>query len=159
MVHMEDHRETIEKIREFNRFYTVLLGFLDRNYLDSEYSVTETRILFELKQNHQMSANRLIGMLRLDKSYISRLIRNFERRGLVTRDPSPDDGRALLIQLTPKGLTETDRLIDMTDRQISKLIGTLPTEGRRSLCEAMETIMESLCGCTAMQEGSHEDGD
>ena len=75
---MEDKERVITQIREFNRFYTVLLEFLNRNYLDSGYSITETRILFELKQNCQMSANRLIEMLHLDKSYISRLIRNFE---------------------------------------------------------------------------------
>ena len=46
---MTNKQETINQIREFNRFYTVLFGFLNRNYLDSNYSVTETRILFELR--------------------------------------------------------------------------------------------------------------
>lgn len=156
---MKDQRENIEKIREFNRFYTVLLGFLDRNYLDSGYSVTETRLLFELKQNRRMSANQLIELLLLDKSYISRLIRNFEQRGLVTRSPSPDDRRALLIQLTPKGLCETERLIGMTDRRISALIGPLPPETTLSLCEAMETIMECFRGHITLEEEQHENGD
>ena len=66
---MDNRKETIDQIREFNRFYTVLLGFLNRNYLNTEYSVTETRILFELKQNRQMMANDLTDILHLDKSY------------------------------------------------------------------------------------------
>lgn len=104
---MEDRQKTIHEIREFNRFYTVLSGFLNRNYLDSGYSVTETRILFELKQNGQMTANRLITMLRLDKSYVSRLIRNFEQKCIITRETDPEDRRTLIIRLTPRGRLET----------------------------------------------------
>ncbi len=60
---MEDKQETINQIREFNRFYTVLPGFLNQDYLQSGYSVTETRILFEIYRNRQISASTLIGML------------------------------------------------------------------------------------------------
>lgn len=154
---MEDKERVITQIREFNRFYTVLLEFLNRNYLDSGYSITETRILFELKQNCQMSANRLIEMLHLDKSYISRLIRNFEQKGLLTRHTSSDDRRALLIRLTPKGQRETDRLIEMTNQKISALIEPLSAESCGRLCAAMETIIASFHDPTNLQEGNHED--
>ncbi|MDO5423401.1 MAG: MarR family winged helix-turn-helix transcriptional regulator [Eubacteriales bacterium] len=110
--------ETVDQIREFNRFYTVLQGFLNRNYLESGYSVTETRILFELKQNREMSANRIIETLHLDKGYISRLIRNFEQKGLIARKTASADRRALLIQLTAKGQEETERLIEKTNEEI-----------------------------------------
>lgn len=139
---MGNRQETIDQIREFNRFYTVLLGFLNRNYLDSGYSVTETRILFELDQNRQMNANRLIDMLHLDKGYISRLIRSFEQKGLVTRTTSPDDRRSLIIQLTPKGLSETERLIDITDREIDALIGQFDPETCGQLCRSMKRIID-----------------
>lgn len=141
---MEDRTKTINQIREFNRFYTVLSGFLNRNYLDSGYSVTETRILFELKQQEQMSANQLIEMLQLDKSYISRLIRNFEQKGLITRQISSVDRRALNIRLTAEGENETSRLIDITNRKISELIEPLDAEACSRLCRAMETIIEQL---------------
>lgn len=155
MAHMKDKQNTIDQIREFNRFYTVLLGFLNRNYLDSGYSITETRILFELKQNPQMSANQLIELLHLDKSYISRLIRNFEQKEIVTRQTSLDDGRARIIQLTPKGQREADRLINITDLEISKLIEPLRPETRGSLCEAMETIIRIFRSHTTLQEVKH----
>lgn len=143
---METKERTVNQIREFNRFYTVLQGFLNRNYLNSGYSVTETRILFEIKQNEQISAYRLIEMLHMDKSYISRLIRDFEKKGLITRHPSSEDGRALIIQLTEKGQKEVERLIYITNQKIQELIEPLSTENCNNLCAAMETIIESFHG-------------
>lgn len=145
---MENTAQAVGQIREFNRFYTVLLGFLNRNYLDSGYSVTETRILFELRQNGQMSANQLIELLHLDKSYISRLIRSFEQKGLLTRLVSEKDRRSLLIRLTPKGQAEADRLIDVTNRKIEALIQPLSDESRDRLCAAMKAIIEAFDGRT-----------
>ena len=34
---MQEKLDAIEQIRKFNRFYTPLIGILDRNYLDSGY--------------------------------------------------------------------------------------------------------------------------
>lgn len=135
---MKDKESTITQIREFNRFYTVLLGFLNRNYLNSGYSVTETRILFELRQNGQMSASQLIDMLHLDKSYISRLIRNFEQKSLITRTTAPDDKRSLMIQLTSEGLTETEKLITITNNEIAQLIAPFDPEICSELCISMK---------------------
>lgn len=143
---MEDKWTTVDQIREFNRFYTVLLGFLNRNYLNSGYSVTETRILFELKQRERMSANRLIDLLHLDKGYVSRLIRNFEQKGMVTRTPAPEDKRTLMIQLTSKGRTETEKLIDITNLEIYKLIGQLDPEACDDLCHSMKKVMDIFSG-------------
>lgn len=152
---MAEKEKTVNRIREFNRFYTVLLGFLNRNYLDSGYSVTETRILFEIRQNGQISASRLIEMLHLDKSYISRLIRNFEQKEIVIRKTCPDDGRALTIQLTPKGQKEADRLISITNQMIYELIEPLSSEACGSLCGAMETIIGCFGESDSWRENNH----
>ncbi len=145
---MEDRRETVDQIREFNRFYTVLLGFLNRNYLDSGYSVTETRILFELKKNEQMSANSLIDMLHLDKGYVSRIIRNFEQKGLIIRSAASKDRRMLMIRLTARGLAETEKLIAITDQEIHQLIQSFAPEVCDELCRSMERIIDIFSGGT-----------
>lgn len=141
---MQELQQVIDQIRQFNRFYTVLLGFLNRDYLDSGYSVTETRLLFEVARSGQISANRLIAMLGLDKSYVSRLIRGFEQRGLIERAPNPGDRRALLIRLTPGGQAEAERLIGITNAQLAALIEPLSAPQRRDVCRAMETIQNSF---------------
>lgn len=141
---MEDKQEAVRQIRAFNRFYTVLLGFLNRDYFGSGYSVTETRILFELKQGGQMSASQLIDMLHLDKSYISRLIRSLEQKALLTRHPSEKDGRARILALTPAGQAEADRLIEITNSKLYELVAPLSGEACDGLCQAMDTIIRSL---------------
>lgn len=64
---MQEKLDAIEQIRKFNRFYTPLIGILDRNYLDSGYSVTENRILFELYENERLSAKYLCNLLLLQQ--------------------------------------------------------------------------------------------
>lgn len=140
----EEKRAAIDQIREFNRFYTVLLGLLDRNYLNSGFSVTETRLLFELGQERPVSANRLAGLLGLDKSYISRLIRGFEQKGLVARQVSQEDRRSFLLCLTPRGRAERERLIAITDQRISELIGPLNGADCAEICQAMQTIIKTM---------------
>lgn len=141
---MENKQETVNQIRAFNRFYTVLLGFLNGDYWDSGYSITETRILFELKQSSQTSANHLIELLHLDKGYVSRLVRSFEQKGLLTRCISPNDKRTRILELTPKGQAETDRLIEITNSKIYELIKPLSAEKCEDLCKAMDFIIKSF---------------
>lgn len=143
-----ENQEVVEKIREFNRFYTTLIGILNRNYLETGYSVTENRIMFELYQGREIGANDLTDTLQLDKGYISRIIGGFERKELITRKTSEQDGRKRIIQLTAKGRAEAERLIDITNEKILELIQPLDRETCVSLCQAMHYITESLTGKT-----------
>lgn len=151
---MESVESYIDQIREFNRFYTVLLGFLNQNYLASGYSVTETRLLFEIYRNPHISANKLIALLRLDKGYISRQIRSFEQQGLIERRVSEKDSRLRTIQLTAAGKTETERLISITNQDIRRLIAPLDDEARAEVCHAMGTIITYFSN--QMEAETHE---
>ena len=42
------YKDEIAQIRLFNRYYTSVIGLLDKHYLNSDFSLTETRIMFEL---------------------------------------------------------------------------------------------------------------
>lgn len=141
---MEERQEIINDIRAFNRFYTVLLGFLNRNYLDSEYSLTETRIMFELRRNEQMSANRIIEMLHLDKGYVSRIIRNFEKQEMVVREVDANDRRAFVIRLTEKGRRAAEQQIERANCEIANLIEPFSEDTCRELSESMKKIIKIL---------------
>jgi DNA-binding MarR family transcriptional regulator len=66
-------------------------------------------------------------MYRLDKSSMTGLVTRAEKRGLVQRLPSPDDGRAVLVGLTPLGRELTDRCTAEMDQQIAALTASLTT--------------------------------
>lgn len=137
---MENKREAVERIREFNRFYTVIIGILNRNFLDTDYSVTEARILFELQSNPESTANSLIEKLRVDKSYMSRILKSFEKKGFITKQVLPEDKRSSVIQLTQKGSDKVNELIEVTNRQIEGLVKPLTAGECDKVIEAMDTI-------------------
>ncbi len=82
------------KFRKFNRFYTNVLGFLDEHIYDSPFSLTETRILFEIKNTTHCTAKLLQDTLSLDRGYVSRILKRFEKENMVYkqkrgRQPQP----------------------------------------------------------------------
>lgn len=139
---MEDCQFVVNRVREFNRFYTVILGMLDRRYLGSDYSVAETRILFELYTHDGCTANALSASLQLDKSYLSRILKRFEADGLLEKTPSAQDSRARLLHLTRRGAQQTAQLIEQTNRQILPMVEPLTTGQRAGLCAAMDHITQ-----------------
>lgn len=141
---MDNKRETICRIREFNRFYIALLGILNRNYLNSSYSLTEARVLFELNDNDGCNANYLTDKLSLDKSYLSRIIKKFGAEGLLSRQTCQTDARAFNIRLTEKGKKITEKLIEESNIQIGSLLTTLTLDECHNICQAMDLITEFL---------------
>lgn len=137
---MGKYSKTIDTIREFNRFYTVDMGFLNSNYLDSEYSVVETRILFEIKMHKICTQSDIVKILHIDKSYLSRIIQRLCAKGIVKKTNADDDKRATKITLTAMGNKETDRLIESTNSQIEAKIGALSSDECNKLCTALDTI-------------------
>lgn len=141
---MSGYDKTINEIRKFNRFYTVSMGFLDSEYLDTEYSIAETRILFEIKVYEKCIQSEIAKILHIDKSYLSRIIKRFYREGLIEKEKSDEDKRATYISLTEKGCTETERLIELTNIQIEAKINKLSFDECNKLCDAMDTIISIL---------------
>ncbi len=101
--HGKQRDAVISDIRGFNRFYTNILGLLDKHILESDFSLTEGRILFELQEIGPSMANTLSQRLNIDKSYLSRILAKFEMNGLIEKEVSGDDSRAYVIRLSEKG--------------------------------------------------------
>lgn len=134
---MDIYTETIGEIRKFNRFYTVNMGFLDADYLESRYSVAETRILFEIKSRSICIQNDIVNALRIDKSYLSRIIQRFCNNGLIEKIKSGDDKRSAVLKLTALGNEEAERLVKLTDGRIGAKIACL-TEKE---CDALRSAL------------------
>lgn len=141
---MDNKQEVVECIRKFNRFYTVLLGFLNQNYLGTGYSVTETRILFEISRQEGISAKQLCDLLKLDKSYMSRMIRSLENNGIIYREVAASDKRRNCVYLTDKGRTEVLGLVETTNKDIYQLIETFDMDVCGQICDAMELILDKF---------------
>ncbi len=141
---MEQHNKTVSEIRKFNRFYTVNMGFLDSEYLNTQYSIAETRILFEIKRHGTCVQSDIVKTLHIDKSYLSRLMSRFYKNELIKKEKSGEDKRTTCIALTKKGLSETERLINAANRQILEKIQDLNSEECNELCNALNTVISIL---------------
>src|SRR3974390_413375 len=91
--------QRVAAVRRFNRFYTQKLGVLRRGWLHSPYSLTEARVLYEIRERKRATASDIARDLDLDAGYLSRILRRFQRLGLIRKDVSPDDGRQTFLEI------------------------------------------------------------
>lgn len=141
---MDLKEKTTYRIREFNRFFTVLIGSLNKKFLGSDFTITETRILFELISNDECKAVDLVNLLQIDKSYLSRIIKKFEQRELIKKTVDSTNKRFKIIILTEKGRKTVNELIAMTNLQIAELISPLKSNECKEIIDAMDTITRYL---------------
>ena len=166
----------ISAVRQFNRFYTREIGALREGLLDSEFTLAEARILYELGQADTTAAamgEQLAGefafdpetleQLRLDAGYLSRMLRRFEQRGLIARKASATDRRARRIALTARGRAAFRRIDKASRREIEEMLARLPPDGQQALVGAMQAVERLLDGraesATKVALRTHRDGD
>jgi DNA-binding MarR family transcriptional regulator/GNAT superfamily N-acetyltransferase len=130
----------VAAVRAFNRFYTGLIGVLGEGFVDSPYSLTEARVLFELAQARETEVVDLRSRLQLDAGYLSRIVARFEADGLVGRSRSPEDGRRVVLRLTDDGRAAFESVDRNSADEIGALLDRLDAAGRRRLLGAMRTI-------------------
>ncbi len=130
----------VAAVREFNRFYTNVIGLLRGKYLDTPYSLTEARLLFELGQRDASEVTDLRRAVDIDAGYLSRILGRFEDDGLITRQRSAADGRRQVIRLTGAGRAAVAGLDARSAGQTRDMLAAVREEDRRSLLDAMRVI-------------------
>ena len=134
----------IDNIRSFNRFYTNIIGLLEQYFLDSPFSLTEGRVLYEICNIEECSAKKIREKILIDEGYLSRILDVFSKRGLIKKTPSSKDGRLRLIVPTEKGIKEFAILNDNSNILISQMIEKLSEDDRADLLNKMEGIRTLL---------------
>ena len=134
----------IDTIREFNRFYTQRIGVLGQHYVDSDCSLTEVRVLYEITHRDDALAIDLVRDLGLDAGYLSRILARFQKRGWLKRERSRDDARKSFLRLTPRGRKMFTSLEQRTRDEIGELLAPLPAEHQLKLQGHLQHIQALL---------------
>ena len=134
----------VATLREFSRFYTRRLGTLAEGLLDTRWSLTEARVVYELGQAPSTDMATLRATLALDSGYLSRLLAKFDAAGLIARTASATDGRRQALSLTAAGRKLYRTLNERSNRQVGELLGPLPEPVRDALAGALHTVMRAL---------------
>lgn len=137
-------KKLIYDIRQFNRFYTKVLGLFNKQILDTDYSLTEARILFEISERTECIANNLVQELNIDRSYMSRILRRFEKEELIEKRRSIKDSRKNFLFLTKKGEELLDIIHIQSDEQINQLLNGLSDSEINEIRISMMIIKEKL---------------
>src|SRR5215210_7592303 len=133
-------------VRHFNRFWTRQIGVLREEYLESPFSLTEVRVLYELAHGEETTASELGKELGLDAGYLSRILRGFEKHSLIHRRPSEADGRRRLLRLTDRGREAFAPLDARSRSEIGAVLGGMSIARQERLVKAMRAI-ERLLSC------------
>jgi DNA-binding MarR family transcriptional regulator len=136
--------QDIQFIREFNRFYTNIIGLVDQHLLESSFSLPEARILYELYHLQPCTASEIMQRVQIDKGYLSRVLAQFTRRKLLAKTKSKEDGRAAKLNLTAKGNSEFEKINNASVRQIKMITEDLTVKEKTDLIEHMKAIKDIL---------------
>lgn len=135
--------QLVRDLRRFNRIWTRVIGLLERGYLETNLTLTEVRVLYELGQKQRVERQRLRDDLGLDASYLTRILMRFEQDGLVTLTRSERDRRSIDLQLTKTGRALVDDLESRSGADMATLVATLSAAEAVVLGEAL-TVAANL---------------
>src|SRR5580692_7991260 len=141
----QQHERRIAAVRGFNRFYTRQIGVLRKNFLDSPYTLGEARVLYEIGRRRLPTASDVGRALDLDAGYLSRVLRKFEKSGLIERTASARDARQSHLTLTAQGKRAYAPLEARSQRSTGEMLSRLAPTKQAHLIAAMTTI-ETLLG-------------
>ena len=142
----------VQKIRIFNRYYARVLGVFEKKYLGVDFSVAEVRIIGEIGRNNNLTAKELAEYLSIDKGYMSRMMQNLEKKGLIERVKSEKDAREKHLRLTEEGKKLNLLLEEKADQRILRQIEGIGEADFEKLLDAMKTI-ETIMGKPMQNKG------
>ncbi|MFW9846406.1 MAG: MarR family transcriptional regulator, partial [Candidatus Thorarchaeota archaeon] len=138
---IKDH---IHSIRKFNRFYTKRIGLLNKGLLRTRFTLSQARVIFELAQKNQITSSDIAKELRMDPSYLSRILSAFQKEDLIEKEKSNVDSRQWMLKLTAKGKEAFLELDERASDEIRDMLECLSSEDQNRLLSSMSTIERVL---------------
>ncbi|HMJ05308.1 MAG TPA: MarR family transcriptional regulator [Chthoniobacterales bacterium] len=106
--------------------------------------VAEAHALTDLATDGPMNQGELARRLRLEKSTVSRLVRQLEKRRWIRRAGHAQDGRVVLLQLTAEGRRAAERLGSARSAKFDQLLAGIPKTKRAQILAALTTLVAAM---------------
>jgi DNA-binding MarR family transcriptional regulator/ribosomal protein S18 acetylase RimI-like enzyme len=142
--------EMVAQIRRFNRIVTQRVGALDDHFHGLDRPLGEARLLWEIGPDG-CELRTLRARVDLDSGYLSRMLRNLERDGLVAMEAGADK-RVRIARLTPAGLEERAELDRRSDEVAEGLLQPLTARQRERLVAAMRDVERLMTASMVLVE-------
>jgi DNA-binding MarR family transcriptional regulator len=118
-----------------------VVALLSQVAAEHDLSLTQLRVLAILRDRQPKMAE-LSAYLGLERSSVSGLIDRAARRGLVRRDISSDDGRAVRVSLTADGQRLAGLLTDEVGRLLAPMTRSLSPADQKRLSTLLNKLLE-----------------
>lgn len=105
-----------------------------------DLSVIQLRLLGVLR-DREPGMLELARHLNLDKSSVTGLIDRAERRGLVQRKTTPEDGRAIRVSMTAQGHEIAAEMAGQVQQEINNLVAVLSETERNQLTATVSRLI------------------
>ncbi len=133
-----------QALRAFNRFCTGPISGLSGGLRASRFSLTESRLLWELAQRPGLTAADLARDLSLNAGYLSRLLASLRGQGLVLAQRSLLDGRQWRLSLSAAGRRTFAALDRASQAQALSLLQPLSAPQQQELLYATQRVRQLL---------------
>jgi len=137
-------KELVNTLRDFNRFYTTVLGVVNNHILESDYSLTEARIIYEVNEQEGITARAIKEKLQIDEGYMSRMVAKLVKQGILKKNQSKVDKRIFGLALTAKGRQIAADINRQSDEQVKSLVMHLDTKEREQLAGLIIQVKQLL---------------
>jgi len=107
-------------------------------------TVSEFKLLRELRQDSGIAAGELAKRVDLSSSRLTRILDGMVKKGIVTREAAEDDRRVVEISLTQAGRRIQGRLDEKFVQTHQDILDLLPPEGGESVILALEKLAEAM---------------
>jgi DNA-binding MarR family transcriptional regulator len=116
----------------------------DQTPCGTPIAVSEAHAISELAREGELRQIDLVRRLKLEKSTTSRLVSQIVKRGWAERGPAPDDGRGVLVRLTPQGRIAADQLAAARRRRFATALDRIPEDQRDAVLHALSLLAEAV---------------
>jgi DNA-binding MarR family transcriptional regulator len=82
--------------------------------------------------------------LRCDRSNVTRLADRAARRGLLSRRAGEQDGRVVVLELSPEGRALAEQFIHALEDELAEMLAAWPERRQRQAVRVLEEISEGL---------------
>jgi DNA-binding MarR family transcriptional regulator len=107
-------------------------------------SMSQAFGLHELDTDQPLSQGELAARLNLEKSTVSRMVAEMERKGLVRRERDPANRRFYRIRLTPAGQALHVRLAKVMHERFEHFAATMSATERDALLTGLPALIKAM---------------
>lgn len=148
----------MDKVQQFREYTRELECHLDNiNQADCcqcGVSKVECFLIVEIGRKPGISIKELAGILKVDKSGVSRSVEELVKKGCVTRQPSKTDRRCVVLKLTERGSARFERIEKDMYIEFQKVFSMIEKSDQDKVLEALRIYNEA---CRKVEDRAKED--